>query len=211
MAILDIEDGLAALTSRARILKILLFAYMGISTIMVAALAATLALGIDQMTQLDDPVLLTASFAAIGNILLFIICVIASSFWIYRAHANLKLAGFDGLQFSAGWSVGWFFIPFANFFKPYQAMRELWNTSCLDSDGFSAPADQRLTLWWGLWVAGNIILNMSMRMSGLTGAFNVLDVIGYGLLIGAAWAFIQIIDYITRAQTTEMNAALAFA
>jgi hypothetical protein len=69
-----------------------------------------------------------------------LVSIIAVAMWIHRAHANLYEAGAEGLQFTPGWAVGWYFIPFANLFKPFQAMRELWTRSHAEDDPFGKPA-----------------------------------------------------------------------
>jgi hypothetical protein len=46
--------------------------------------------------------------------------------WLHRAAKNLPALGRGGMQFTPGWSVGWFFIPFANLVKPLAAVSELW-------------------------------------------------------------------------------------
>lgn len=210
MAVMSLEQGLSVLAGRARILRVILWTYIAFSAVVVADWCALIASGIDQ-NNLENPTVIISGFLALGLVALFIVCIVAVCLWVYRAHANLFAAGLDGLEFTPGWSVGWFFVPFAFWFKPFQAMRELWNASHLQSDGYSAPADSRLTIWWGFWVTGNITLNVSMRMSGMSGSINVLDVIGYGLLGMAAWFFLQIINGVTRAQLSEMEAAHAFA
>lgn len=90
---------------------------------------------------------------AIGFALIFfavamVASIVVVAMWIYRAHANLRAASIDGLEFSPGWAVGCYFIPIVNLFKPFQDMRELWNATHGQSDGL--PADSRLTTWWGV-------------------------------------------------------------
>jgi len=46
--------------------------------------------------------------------------------WIYRTNKNLHVLSSEHMTFSPGWSLGWYFIPVANLFKPYQAMKEIW-------------------------------------------------------------------------------------
>ena len=65
----------------------------------------------------------------IVQILFYISIVIVFSRWIIRAHKNLPALGADGMSITPGWAVGYFFIPFANLWKPFEAMRELWNVS----------------------------------------------------------------------------------
>ena len=58
-----------------------------------------------------------------------IVLIITFCFWIYHASSNAHATSRIGLVISPGWAVGWFFIPFANFVMPYQAMREIWAAS----------------------------------------------------------------------------------
>jgi len=37
------------------------------------------------------------------------------------------------MEYTPGWSVGWFFVPLYNFYKPYRAITELYLAS--DPDG----------------------------------------------------------------------------
>jgi Domain of unknown function (DUF4328) len=38
--------------------------------------------------------------------------------WIFRASKNLHVLSSEPMAFTPGWAVGWFFIPFANLYKP---------------------------------------------------------------------------------------------
>ena len=48
--------------------------------------------------------------------------------------------------------MGWYFVPIAWFWKPYQAMREIWRASVNPSDWRGAPVSPLLRWWWGLWM-----------------------------------------------------------
>ena len=54
---------------------------------------------------------------------------------------------------------GWFFAPFANLFKPYQAIRELWFRA---SDWAQRP--DVLPVWWGVWLISGLTGHASLRM-----------------------------------------------
>ncbi|MEM6858248.1 MAG: DUF4328 domain-containing protein [Pseudomonadota bacterium] len=144
----------------------------------------------------------------------FILSVIAICMWIYRAHANLREAGRD-VEYSPGWAVGWYFIPIVNWFKPFGAMRELWNESHLDSDSYGSEAPSNLAVWWGTWVIGNILGNISFRMS----MNESLDLNEMGVIfaaassvftIVAAWYIYHIIGAITQAQLSHLRVAAVF-
>lgn len=86
--------------------------------------------------------------------------------WIYRAAWNGRgFAGAPQLDFTPGWSVGWYFIPFANLWKPYQAMKEIWRASARPDKIDAADVPGWLPLWWFLWLAFNIVSNFASRMS----------------------------------------------
>lgn len=96
------------------------------------------------------------SLVRFGLIIMFLI-------WLYRCHKNLPALGAENLEFSPGWAVGWWFIPFLCLYKPFQVVREVWN----ESDPDVAPDDIRfhvapgaptlMVLWWALFLIGNFI------------------------------------------------------
>ena len=45
--------------------------------------------------------------------------------WVYFSNFNSGSLGANGMKFTPGWSIGWYFVPFMNFYKPYQAMKEI--------------------------------------------------------------------------------------
>jgi hypothetical protein len=71
--------------------------------------------------------------------------------WIYCANSNARKLGASGMAFTPGWSVGWFFVPFANFVKPYQVMREIWQTSSNPGAWKGEPVPFKIAAWWGIW------------------------------------------------------------
>jgi hypothetical protein len=76
--------------------------------------------------------------------------------WQFRAQSNLSALGAENLRYSPGWSVGWWFIPIANFAIPYLTVRELVKASnpeagAIDWAAVRTPAI--IPLWWGAWIA----------------------------------------------------------
>ena len=49
--------------------------------------------------------------------------------WIYRAYKNIQGFGAEGLRFSPGWAVGYYFIPILSLIRPVQVMSEIWRAS----------------------------------------------------------------------------------
>lgn len=74
--------------------------------------------------------------------------------WVYGAHTQLKKLNAVNLRFSNGWAVGYHFVPFWNFVRPYQIVREIWHGSAPDAprvnDCSKGVVRSRwfLRVWW---------------------------------------------------------------
>lgn len=83
--------------------------------------------------------------------------------WIYVAGSNLVAVGMEDLEFTPAARIWWFAVPFANFFKPYQGMLELWNAS-----RGTWPHNQTAPLpavWWACWLINGVI-GQVLRLAG---------------------------------------------
>lgn len=81
--------------------------------------------------------------------------------WTGQVSRNAHALAGRPLKFTPGWAVGWYFIPIANLWKPYFAMREIRNIS-LGRDA-EEKGDSVIVGWWSLWIIGNLIDNASFR------------------------------------------------
>jgi lysylphosphatidylglycerol synthetase-like protein (DUF2156 family) len=61
--------------------------------------------------------------------------MIISLVWMHQAAKNVRAFNLWGLRFTPGWVVGWWFIPFASLWMPFQAMKEVWKASDPDNIG----------------------------------------------------------------------------
>ena len=86
--------------------------------------------------------------------------------WIYRANANAHQLGGSNMKFTPGWSVGWYFIPIFWFWKPYQAMKEIWQVSSNPLDWWTQEAPGLIGWWWGLFLVSNVLSSAAIRMTG---------------------------------------------
>ena len=164
--------------------------------------------------ELDTTAMFYA-FALIGLALGFLISVIGVGMWIYRAHATLRETGREDLEYSPGWAVGWFFIPLANLWMPYQAMRALWNESHLTDEGYGNEPPGELWQWWASWIGFSILSNFAARLTEASdGSFVqaglVLDILSSMFSIVSALLLYRIIESITQAQITNLGAMQAF-
>src|ERR1044072_835531 len=83
----------------------------------------------------------------------YILTVIFFLIWLNRSYKNLTPLGAQHLEFSSGWAVGYWFIPFVNLLKPFQVVREVWNQSDPDADPqlnflTSTGTPALLGFWW---------------------------------------------------------------
>ena len=130
--------------------------------------------------------------------------------WIYRANHNARQLGAADMRFTPGWAVGWYFIPIAWFWKPYQAMTEIWRASVSPSDWGATPVSPLLRWWWGLWIVPFWGLGVVETV-----AFAVLDEAGTETVEGAtalvanlldiplAFVLVAIITAVTQLQTAH--------
>ncbi len=107
--------------------------------------------------------------AVIGGLQVFIFIVVGILFlrWTYFSNRNASALGAYNLEFTPGWAAGWYFIPFATLWKPYQALKEVFKASHPDftDDWREAPRPDVLPLWWALWLLASFVGNALLRTS----------------------------------------------
>jgi len=96
------------------------------------------------------------------SIATFIITAISYLKWVYQA--NLNCSGFtnEGMLFTPGWSIGYYFIPLMNLYNPFKAMKEIWNVSENPKD-CHYYGNKILTLWWAFWILNGFIGFVELR------------------------------------------------
>lgn len=218
MAVMSLAEGIDLLQRRAKIVKALLISGF---LLILAVLAGQIGELQGSIIVAEDVELTPAAtlyaFAALGDALLTFITIILFGMWIYRAAANIVAAEVPGFDYTAGWAVGWYFIPFANLVKPFSAMRQIWNASHGGSGDELEAGNGLLTLWWTTWLTSNIATNISFRLSL---SATSPDIIRLGLQLGIAGSLIalilypvavRLVDHITAAQRDRLTAASIFA
>ena len=83
--------------------------------------------------------------------------------WMHQASKNVHTFRRLGLDFTPGWCVGWWFIPFFSMWKPYQALKEIWLAS--DASSASAADDSWRTrrvpwtfpFWWATYLLSGFL------------------------------------------------------
>jgi hypothetical protein len=218
MADMGLADGIDLLGQRAKLVKILLIAGFVVIMATLAGQVAELqgAVSLDESAELTGA---AALYAAVGltDALLTLVTIIFFSMWIYRGAANIVAAGTVGFDYTPGWAVGWFFIPIANLFKPYAAMRQIWNASHGGQGDQLEQPEGLLAIWWGTWLLSNIASNISFRLTFNPASPEELQT---GLQIGIFAALVslalypaayRLVDRITTAQRDRLTSAQIFS
>jgi len=101
----------------------------------------------------------------ITQMIIFIISGILILKWIHRANYNARQLGAEDMQFTPGWSVGWYFVPIAMLWKPYQAMKEIWKASHAPDNWKESNVPALLPWWWFFWIISSLLGNASFRIT----------------------------------------------
>ena len=104
---------------------------------------------------------------------IYVVSGIAWLVWQHRAQTNLHALRIPSLQYSPRWAVGWWLIPFANLFKPFQTVRELWKASGPSPGWPSARTWAVIGWWWAGWIAGIALARIAL--SAFSGSQDTLD------------------------------------
>jgi hypothetical protein len=146
---------------------------------------------------------LAVAFVSLGYVAALFISYVLVGWWIYRTNSNAHV--FSGaMTITPGWSVGWFFVPFANLIMPYQGVKEVWQESHEFAGRHAEMESPLLGWWWGLWIAMNIATNIA----SFSGAFTLdpspnalyLNLAAAALSVGASAALILLIRRLDVAQ-----------
>lgn len=119
----------------------------------------------DEASAMQMTAALLTTFSALGLMATYLFVLVSWFVWQHRAASNLVAMGRAGLQFTPGWHIGWWFVPFANLLMPYRTMKELVLGSDIeqDADWSVAPEPSYLRMMWGFYIAGAILSNAATR------------------------------------------------
>ena len=160
--------------------------------------------------------LLTIGLLEILQILVTISCVVFFLLWLYRCYKNLPALKAGRTEYTPGWAVGWWFVPFANLVKPFGAVRDLWNESDPDFDpemnfmSLSVGTPTLLYWWWAFWLLGNFANNISSRIGNADNtaelqSFSIALIIASLFGVVAAALAILVVKNITRRQEARFT------
>lgn len=212
-------DG-SNLRTIAMVVRFLAFAVMALG--LIAALA-TLAWLFSYAQGVDTPlVLLATQLLSAVLILLFYASGIPVLIWVFLAHRNLQRAGVPQMRHGPGWAVTSYFVPVANLFVPFQAMRELHNRSHGEPADFGHSSVDSVTSWWACYLGAmffSTVVALSVLVDSIPGFFvttpfwanDVLSLLFRLLLAASAWFLQVIVREVTAAQERGGDVSQAFA
>jgi len=139
------------------------------------------------------------------NLIFFVAAGIFSLRWIYRANSNAHCLNAD-MSMSPGWNVGWFFVPIATWWKPYEGIRDIWRISANAQKPTSVERPSLLVRWWTFWLLTNIASTVSFRLQfratevGSAILADAFDIVSSIALVPATYFFLAIVRDITEMQ-----------
>lgn len=145
-----------------------------------------------------------------GTVLLGILAPVFFLVWFHRAAKNVRMFGHEGLEYSPGWCVGWWFIPIAMLWKPYRAMKEVFRASDPEAvrEGSSSewllrPVPAMLGLWWGSWIVSKMLDRVSSRLHDVATA----STLG---IVAALVSMVAAVYVVMIMRTVEKNQAASW-
>lgn len=151
--------------------------------------------------------------AAFGFALSLIVLVCR---FLHRAMRNLHVLDAPLTLIAPAWAAGWFFVPVANFWMPFLAVRQLQRGTDLLGRGRLAETDST-GAWWATWILGLVAslagLHFELAAIGPGGAPALGQTalalwIGGGLIeFACCLFFLDVFGRLSRAQAALLNAA----
>lgn len=99
----------------------------------------------------------------IGGFALVVITGIFFLVWLNRSVKALPEIGIRDFEYSPGWAVGYWFIPFINLVKPYQIVNDLVRASTGLTRWFDLKASPLVGVWWVSWIVSGFLSRFAER------------------------------------------------
>lgn len=149
-----------------------------------------------------------SSLQVSASMILFATCLA----WTYRASANTHALGAASLAYSPRMAVAWYFVPFANIWHPYQAMKEIWQASFNPASWKKVETHYALPLWWFLYLLSNglgvmafhLLVTNHQQIARLA-AGTLLATASTALAMAWAVALLTIVGQVQRLQAAQRS------
>lgn len=153
---------------------------------------------------------LVSALTGLGLVTAMLISSFLTLKWIYRVTMNSHTLA-SGLNVSPPWSIGWYFVPFANLYKPFQALNDAWCVSLSPSSWRAQDTPPLLRWWWGLWIVTSTLDNASFRLQLRAKAVSTalftsgLDLVSDALWIALCLVLIRIVRRLSAQQSDALS------
>ncbi len=112
--------------------------------------------------------------------------------WFHRVHRNLPALGAMHLKYSPGWTMGSWFVPIMNLFRPYQVMVEVWHGSLPEQNSNKTFVDHidrgshaLVGWWWAAYIIMGIFDQISTRITMAADTVQSLIVADWAIIIAS--------------------------
>jgi hypothetical protein len=96
--------------------------------------------------------------------LLYLATTVVFIRWFRRAYRNLAPLAAPHPRFKSWWTIGGWFIPIANLFRPKQILNDIWRGSDRELRRYG-DVPWVFGLWWFLWIVSNYASNVGLRLA----------------------------------------------
>lgn len=168
----------------------------------------------DGVADSFEPYLIAYGLAAIAYIASLVINLVLFLMWVHRTNRNAQTLS-TGMDVRPGWAVGWFFVPFASLYKPFQGLDQTWRISIDPSRWRGLDTPSLLRWWWGFHLTSNIAGSLSNIIGKSENPVEqsfaiVIAIMSFAAGFIASALAIRMIRRLTATQTSSLEAA-AFA
>lgn len=146
-------------------------------------------------------------------VLTFLPTVIVFCVCINRLSHNVRALGARNMRFTPGWTVGYFFIPILNLFRPYQAVKEIELASSPKAgpeNWHNRQGSGFVGLWWTFWIISSVSDQIASQMASSNDPKVLHDsswpsAVGSLLTVVAGYFVIRAISRIHQQQETKVR------
>jgi len=140
-------------------------------------------------------------------IVTYLVCVVTTCMWMYRAYQNLEAVEVKGLRHTPAAAIYYWFIPIVAIFKPFAVMDDIYaasehrGSSRVDMSSFKRPA--YMMIWWLGFVFGNMCANVTngkLLQETYPDVVLGISTLSSMLLIASGVCYIRLIGEVTREQ-----------
>jgi len=148
----------------------------------------------------------------LGGLAVFALTAAIFLMWFHRSYRNLDALGADGLQIGPDWAVGWWFVPVACCWRPYQAAVEIWQASDPKAPARTSLESRRirghaalLAFWWATWLISLVLFNLAPLLMFAPSVQGVLFILSAVATTGSAALAIAVVRAIGRRQDARWS------